>query len=158
MRRDVALAAEAGVDRHDQHQVDEVEHVLDGRRRRGRVQRDPRGDAELAHRAEHAMQVHDGLGVDDEAPAAGLDVAGGQQVGCEHHQVRLEGQRRVVAGGGDDVRPEREVGDELAVHHVPLDAVAAGRLERGDLLAEARQVGRQHGGGDLDRAAHRAQR
>ena len=28
---DVGLAAEAGVDRHDQDHVDQVEHVLDGR-------------------------------------------------------------------------------------------------------------------------------
>ena len=54
------------------------------------------------------------------------------------------------AGGGDDVGPEREVRHELAVHHVPLDAVDAGRLERGDLLAEAGEVGGQHAGGDLD--------
>ena len=59
-----------------------------------------------------------------------------------------------VAGGGDDVGPERQVGDELAVHHVPLDEVDARLLQRGDLLAEPGEVGRQHGRGDLDRAGH----
>jgi pimeloyl-ACP methyl ester carboxylesterase len=38
-RRDVLLAAEAGVDGHDQHHVDQVEHVLHRRDRSGRVER-----------------------------------------------------------------------------------------------------------------------
>ena len=78
------------------------------------------------------------------------DVLGGHHVGRQHHQVRLERQRGVRPGRGDDGGTEREVRDELAVHHVPLDAVDAGRLERGDLLAEAAEVDGQHAGGDLD--------
>ena len=58
------------------------------------------------------------------------------------------------AGGLDHVGTERQVGDELAVHHVPLDAVGAGRLERRDLVAEPREVGREHRRDDLDRARH----
>ena len=52
--------------------------------------------------------------------------------------------------GGDHVGPEGEVRHEAAVHHVPLDAVDAGRLEGGDLLAQPGEVGREHRRRDLD--------
>ena len=42
------------------------------------------------------MQVRAGLGVDDEARAAGVDVLLGHRVGRVHHEVGLERQRRVV--------------------------------------------------------------
>ena len=95
------------------------------------------------------------LDVDDQPPAARLDVARGHHLGGQHHQVGLERDGDEVARRGDDVGTERQVGDELAVHHVPLDEVDAGLLQGDDLLTEAGEVGRQHRRGDLDRAGHR---
>ena len=46
-RRDVRLAAETGVDGHHEHEIDEVEHVGDGARRRRRVEGDGGLRAEL---------------------------------------------------------------------------------------------------------------
>ena len=107
-------------------------------------------------RAERPVQVPAGLGVHDEALAAGLDVEVGQPVGLLDHQVGLERHRRRGAGSdGDDVGAEGEVGHEAAVHHVPLDAVDAGLLEGDALLAEAGEVGGQHRGRDLDRRGDR---
>ncbi len=110
-----------------------------------------------------------GLGVHDQPRAAGVDVLLGHHVGCVDHQVGLERHRGVRACGGDHVGTEREVRHELAVHHVPLDEVDAGRFECGDLLAELGEVGRKHRRRDLDgpasstrqptrRAAHRPRR
>ena len=59
------------------------------------------------------------------------------------------------AAGGDDVRSHGEVGDELAVHDVPLDPVAAGRLQRGDLVTETGEVRGEHRRGDLDTRCRR---
>ena len=115
----------------------------------------PARGAELADHAERAVEVRARLGVDDQPPAPGLDVARRHHLGREHHQVGLERHGDEVAGGGDDVGAERQVGHELAVHDVPLDEVDAGLLQRGDLLAEAGEVGREHGRGDLDRSGHR---
>ena len=150
MRGDVVLAAEAGVHGHDEHQVDQVEHVAHGDGRGGRVQRHAGGRAERADVVQAAMEVGHRLGVDDQPLAAGLHELRGQQLGRQDHQVGLERQGGVATGRGDDVGAERDVGDELAVHDVPLDAVAPGRLERRDLLAEAGEVGRQDRGSDLD--------
>ena len=67
----------------------------------------------------------------------------------------LERHRHPLAHRGDDVGAEREVGDELTVHHVPLDEVDTGLLEGDDLVAEAGEVGGQHRRDDLDRSGHR---
>ncbi len=147
---DVGLATEAGVHRHHQHHVHQVEDVLDGRHRRRRVEGDGRRCAGLADLAEAAVQVDRGLGVDDEQFAAGLGVLDEHHLGRVHHQVRLEGDRHGRAAGGDHVGPEREVRDELAVHHVPLDPVDAGVFERLALLAELGEVRRQDRGCDVD--------
>ena len=107
--------------------------------------------------AERAVQVRACLGVHDQPLAAGVDVLGGHHVGRQHHQVRLERQRRVPARRRDHVGPEREVGHELAVHHIPLDPVDTRRFQRGDLLAELGEVGGQHARGDFDRSRHRSE-
>ena len=117
--------------------------------------RDAGGGAELADHAERAVEVGARLGVDDQPPAARLDVARRHHFGGQHHQVGLERDGDEVARRGDDVGAERQVGDELAVHHVPLDEVDAGLLQGDDLLTEAGEVGRQHRRGDLDRTGHR---
>ena len=46
-----------------------------------------------------------------------------------HHELGLEGEGGVLAAPLYGVRPEGEVRDEVAVHDVELDAVAAGVLE-----------------------------
>ena len=96
------------------------------------------------------MQVEACLGVDDDHLTAGFDVASHQLVGLDDHEVRLERHGDEVAGGSDDVGPEGQVGDEDAVHHVPLDAVDAGLLEGLALVAQPGEVGGEHGRGDVD--------
>ena len=148
---DVPLAAETGIDGHHQHQVDQVEHVGDGRCRRGRVEchrsRDPhRGDV-----GQRSMQMGAGLGVHDQARAPCLHILGGHLIGRVDHQVRLERQRRVAAGGSNDRWTEGEVGDELTVHNVPLDAVDAGMFKLGNRITQAAEINRQNTRCDLDR-------
>ena len=58
---------------------------------------------------------------------------------------------RWTSNGFGGVRPERlhhpradgDVGDEMAVHHVDVDPVGAGLVDRADLLAEPGEVGGQ---------------
>ena len=51
--------------------------------------------------------------------------------------MSFERYSHAIPDGGDHVGTERQVGDELAVHHVPLDEVDAGLLECDDLVTEA---------------------
>merc|ERR1719161_964202 len=66
------------------------------------------------------------------------------------HQLRLEGRAAVLAAGPDHLRAEGEVGHEVTVHHVELDAVHAGGLQVFAGLAHVRPVRGQHRGDDLD--------
>ncbi len=154
-RRDVGLAAEARIDRHHQHQVDQVEHVGNRRGRRRRVECHRRVGAQIVDVAECAVQVCAGFCMHDQARAAGVDVLLGHHVGRVDHQVRLEWHRGVLAGRRDHIGAECEVRDELAVHHVPLDQIDASRLELGDLVAELGEIGGQDGRSDLDGTTHR---
>ena len=77
-----------------------------------------------------------------------------QLVGVGDHQVRLEHHVDVLAARGDDVRAEGEVRNEVAVHHVPLDAIDAGLLEGLALLAQAGEVCWQDRWNDLDGSGH----
>ena len=96
---EVGLAAEAGVDGHHQHHVDEVEHVLDGRDRRGRVEGDAGRRAGLAH-ARRACGA--GGGTDSAWTMSSSHPASTQRakrrVGVDDHEVGLERHRAVRAG------------------------------------------------------------
>ena len=147
-RRQEGLAAEAGVDGHHQDEVALVEDVLDrGGRRRG-VERHAGLRAELADAREAAVEVGAGLGVDGDDVGAGGDEGLEEGVGGRDHQVDVERGPRAGAERRDHVGAEGDVGDEMAVHHVDLHPVGAGGLDRGHLLAEAGEVGREDGRDD----------
>ena len=103
------------------------------------------------------MEVGARLGVNDQPLAARTNVVGSHQIGCQDHQMCLERQRAVLARRSDDVGTERQVRYELPVHHVPLDPVDAGGLERRDLLTQLGEVGRQDTRGDFDRSRHQSE-
>ena len=90
------------------------------------------------------MQVLAGLDVDDDRAAPGGDELRQPGVRVLDHEVRFEGQVDVGSARADDGGSERQVRDEAAVHHVPLDAVDAGGLEIEDLPGEAGVIGAQN--------------
>src|SRR5262249_15002467 len=53
-----------------------------------------------------------------------------------------------------DDGPKRDVGDEMAVHDVDVDHVATDGLDRLDLLAKPRKIGREDRGRDADGGRH----
>ena len=52
------------------------------------------------------------------------------------HQMRVEDLLRVRAQRLDDVGAVGNVGHKVPVHHVEMDPVGAGRIDRADLVAE----------------------
>ena len=83
--------------------------------------------------------------------AAGLDEGLDEGIDRRDHQMHVEGLFAVRAQRLDHARADGEVGNEMPIHHVDMDVVGARRVERAHLLAQAREVGRQDGWGDLDR-------
>ena len=152
-RRDVRLTTEAGVDRHHQHHVDEVEHVRDGGGRRRRVERHRgrRAERRDVARACDGGAVHaSAWTISREQPASTYSAA--ITSGVSTIRCASNGSDGVRTGRCDDGGSEREVRHELAVHHVPLDAVDARGLEVADRVAEPAEVDGQHARSDLDPA------
>ena len=78
-----------------------------------------------------------------------VDVA----IGLADHQVDVERHRDDALERGDDRRSDRDVRDEMTVHHVDVDQIGAAAFDGGNRLAERRKVGRQNRRRDED--AHR---
>ncbi len=76
-----------------------------------------------------------------------------QTLGVFDHQVNVQRQFGGAAAGFHDDRPHGQVGDKMAVHHIHVDPVGAGRFTGGDLLPQAQEVRRQDGGGN-DHSLH----
>jgi hypothetical protein len=90
------------------------------------------------------------FGVEGDAVHAGLGVARRPAVRILDHQVTVERQRRVLAQRLDDGQAEREVRDEMVVHHVDMHPVGVVG-DDADLVGEPGEVGRQ----DARRYLHR---
>ena len=77
-----------------------------------------------------------GLRMHGDAVAAGLGKGRQVEIGGRNHQMAVERLVGPAADRLDHRRPERDVGDEMPVHHVEVDPVGAGRRHPLDLLAE----------------------
>jgi hypothetical protein len=72
-------------------------------------------------------------------------------VGVFDHQVTVEGNRRHLAESGDNRRPDREIGDEVAVHYVKVQNGRSTLNGSLSLRAEAREISRENRSGKVDR-------
>ena len=68
--------------------------------------------------------------------------------------MRFQGQARHPPQRPDDRRTHRKIGHEMPVHHVDVDAIRAGSLRLGDLIAQAGEIGRQDRRSKLYGARH----
>ena len=96
-----------------------------------------------------------GLDVERDAVRARLGELGDVALGALDHQVDVDvaaGVVDLVGERGDDRRAHAERRHEVAVHDVDVDRARARVEHRGDLLAEAREVGREDRGGDAARS------
>jgi hypothetical protein len=64
---DVFLATKPRIDGHDQHEIDEVENMLDSRSWCGRVKRYRSGRAKVVDVSERAVKVHAGFHMNDQS-------------------------------------------------------------------------------------------
>lgn len=142
-----ALAAEAGVDAHDEDVVDHRENFDEEVDRGGGVDDDCGLAAVVANKLEGAVEMAAGLPMDGEEVGAGSGEVGDEPVGVLDHEVTIEGEVCEGANGFDDRGTEGDVGDEVAVHHVDVDDGAAAARGCGDFFAEAAEVRRQDGKG-----------
>ena len=124
------LAAEPGVDRHDEHDVDQVQHRGSGAGGRGRVEHQAGLAAQARDGLQGAVGVRAGLGMDQDVVGAGLGEGGQIGVGRGDHQVDVERQAGERPQGAQHHRAEADVGHEMPVHHVQVQPVPRRRLGR----------------------------
>ena len=123
--RQEALAAEAGIDAHDQDHVSVLDDVFEHRDRRRRVQRDAGPCAERADVRQQALRVEGRLEVKGDDVGAGLAEVFDVAFRLDDHQVGVERARRQLAQVADDLGSPGDVGDEAAVHDVEVQVIGA---------------------------------
>src|SRR5207302_1893350 len=89
-RVEEALATEARVDAHDEHQVDLVDHILEHLQRRGGIDREAGLAAGGADQLQRAVDVERRLGMEADEIGAGGRERLHQRIHRLHHQVHVE--------------------------------------------------------------------
>src|SRR5260370_14551399 len=143
---DELLAAEAGVNGHDKHHVDQGEYIFEQEDGRRRVERTRCTFARYFDLLDDAVQVQANLLVNDNHVGSGLREILDVSFGVGNHQVGFERQPGAAARRLDDHWSHRNIGDEMAVHNIDLDALAAPCLGLAYLFAETGEVGGKYGG------------
>src|SRR5690606_4616079 len=112
------LAAKAGVDRHQHHQVQVLQHPVQHLDRGGRVEHQAGLAAMRPDQLDGAVDVAAGLRVEADEVGAGGGEVRDDAVHRLDHQVHVdEGLYAVLAQRLADHRADGEVGDVVVVHH-----------------------------------------
>ena len=100
------------------------------------------------------MNMGAGFGMhgDDIGPGGGE--IGDIGIDRTNHQMHVEGQVTVAAHSLDHVRPERQIGHEMTIHHIEMDVIGAGVGDRPDFSAQTSEISGENRGGDTDRLLH----
>mmetsp|Transcript_156 Transcript_156/g.559 ORF Transcript_156/g.559 Transcript_156/m.559 type:complete len:269 (+) Transcript_156:160-966(+) len=149
---DELLAAKAGVDRHDEDEVDLVQHVLDGLQGSAGVEHNAGVAAEVLDHVHDAVQVDGGglLGVHADDVSAGLCKVSHALLRLDNHQMHVQDLVGHGAEGIHNQGANGDVGHEAAIHHVDVHPVAASIVNGSHLLTKPSEVGREDGGRDDD--------
>ena len=91
------------------------------------------------------------LGLHQEMIGAGVGEGRKIALRLDDHQVDVERLCRRAADRLQHDRPDGDVGDEAAVHHVDVDPVGAGGVDGAHLLAQSGEIGGQNRRSDDDR-------
>mmetsp|Transcript_67334 Transcript_67334/g.147544 ORF Transcript_67334/g.147544 Transcript_67334/m.147544 type:complete len:243 (-) Transcript_67334:81-809(-) len=148
LRLDELLAAEARVDRHDEHQVHNIQHVLDRLQAGARVQHHTGLAAVVLDHVDDTVQV-DGrllLSVHRNNVGTSLGEVGDALLRLHNHQVAIQDLVRHRANGINDQGADGDVGHKAAIHHVDVHPIAASLINSLDLLAQLGKVSGQDGG------------
>ena len=144
------MPAESGVDRHNQNQIDFIQNVFNHGFGRGRIQRDPRFDAERFNQLNQAVKVFVGFGVDGNQIRARFDKVGNECGNGLNHQMNVKHFFRGGANGFDNGRAERDVGNEMAVHDVDMDVIGTRVVNGGYFRPQFGKIGGKDAWGDFD--------
>ncbi len=129
-----------GIHRHDQHQIELVDRVVEPVERGRRVEHEARLAAAFADEPDRAIDVLGGLRVKAHDRCARLREIGDDAVDGLHHQVDVDRDRRLGPQRLADQRPDCQIGNVMVVHHVEVEKVGAGGDHRPHFVAQSREI------------------
>ena len=144
------LASETGVHAHHQNVVDDIQNIVQHGHRRGRIDHHAGLGAFALDHSQRPVQMRAGFLMHQNLVGARLDEQGRVPVGIGDHQVHVQDGAGGLAQRFDHRRSDGHVRHEMAIHHVQMKHAAAGRFERGNLLAQTREIGRENRWQDLN--------
>ena len=144
-KREKLLAAEAGIDAHDEDMVHHWKDFHEGVDWSGGIDDYGRLHSVAGDLLEGPVQVAADLLMDGHHVGAGFGEVDDEVVGVFDHHVAIERKPGDGAEGLDHGRAEGDVGDEVAVHDVDVDDGAAAALGCGDFVGQVGEVGGQDG-------------
>src|SRR6266404_5514025 len=86
---------------------------------------------------------------------AGFNKSRHIMVSMLNHKMDIERETRQAAYNPDNLRPERNVIDEMAVHNVAVNPIRACGFDAMNFVTESREIGGKNGRGDND-SLHRS--
>ena len=137
------LASEAGLNRHDQNHVAQLDEGCDGCERCTGIDDQPEVETRVGSPFGHGCGVGYGLDMDGDQVGAGFRQC--FQVGrwVADHEMAIQGELRRFPQRSDDRYPERDVRNEVAVHNVDVEHVHV-VLNAGHLCTEFGEVGGEY--------------
>ena len=149
-RVDKGLPTEAGIHAHDKNMMDQRKNLVEGMDRCGRVN-DHSGLASVrGDQMQGAIEMDAGFLVDRDPSSAGFRESGDEFVRPFNHEMTIEWDFRDFAKRGYDRRPDGDIRDEVAIHHVHVENGGTSFDSGLDFRAETSEVSRQDGRSEID--------
>ena len=141
---DEGLPSETGIHRHDQHEIELVEHVVEPLQGGRRIKCETGATAAVVDQANGAVDVLRRLGVKRDDVCAGLGKIGNDGIHRRHHKVHVDRNVHQRTNRRAHHRTDGQIRHVMVVHHVEMDEVGAGRHHTLHLRAEASEIGREN--------------
>ena len=149
-RVDKGLTAEAGVHAHDKNMMNQWKNFIEGVDRCGRVY-DHSGLASVrCDQMKGAIEMDAGFLVDRDPSSAGFRKCRYELFRPFNHEMAIERNFRDFAKRSYDGGPDRDIRDEVAIHHVHVEDACASFDDGLRICAEASEVSGKDGGSELD--------
>jgi hypothetical protein len=148
-RVDEGLAAETGIDRHQQHEIELLEHVAQAVERHVRIEDEAGAASGTADCGQGTRDVGARFRVKADERRAGFGKPADQDIGRLDHQMRVDADIDAFAVEVSserlaDWRPDRQIRHVVIVHDVEVDQVGAGLDDGTHLFAETGEIGGQN--------------
>ena len=152
VRRDKLLSAKARIHRHHQHIIHYVQNI--GQRATGvaGLMTTPASAPSRANVLHHPVQMHAGLLVHADPAGSGIHKCRNVVVRVFDHQMNVQRRLHVLAQRGHHRRANRDVGYEVAIHHVHMQQGCPCIQHGLHLLGKAGKISRQNRWRKFDQA------